>query len=173
MNIFMTSMCPRKSAEALPRVLCTKMILESAQLLCTAHRVIDGDAEGDRHGLYKKTHMNHPCSIFVRDSIESYFWTYLNFKFLCERFENYAGKKHKTSLWLDFLSNAPKKLSTTKKFEPVAVVPQEMKENTIEVAYRQYLNYKFLEWQSREKPVKIEYPDVEPPHWLSPNIKIL
>ena len=42
MNIFMTSMCPRKSAEALPRVLCTKMILESAQLLCTAHRVIDG-----------------------------------------------------------------------------------------------------------------------------------
>ena len=64
---------------------CIKMILEYAQLLSTAHRVIDGTlVEGqsksgrkqkqyilpdERDGiLYSATHINHPSAIWVRKS---------------------------------------------------------------------------------------------------------
>jgi hypothetical protein len=66
-----------------------KMILESAQLLSTAHRVLDGVAViGGKLGgrkktewvlddarqdvLYKATHMNHPSAIWARKSVENY-----------------------------------------------------------------------------------------------------
>ena len=39
------------------------MILEYAQMLSTAHRVLDGDNVPDI--LYKSTHKNHPSTIWV------------------------------------------------------------------------------------------------------------
>jgi hypothetical protein len=67
---------------------CIKMILESAQLLSTAHRVIDGtqtielvngrkrkrwslDNPALDSVLYKATHVNHPSSVWVRQSSEN------------------------------------------------------------------------------------------------------
>jgi len=35
---------------------CVKMILETAQLLSTAHRELDGNYWADKFGLYKSTH---------------------------------------------------------------------------------------------------------------------
>ena len=49
-----------------------KMILETAQMLSTAHRVIDGDEYADRMGLYKMAHKNHPSTIWTRTSTENY-----------------------------------------------------------------------------------------------------
>ena len=43
-----------------------KMILETAQMLSTAHRVIDGDEYADAMGLYKMAHKNHPSTIWTR-----------------------------------------------------------------------------------------------------------
>ena len=43
MNIFYFDECPVKSAEAQPDKMLVKMPLETAQMLCTAHRVLDGD----------------------------------------------------------------------------------------------------------------------------------
>ena len=43
------------------------MILETAQMLSTAHRVLDGDEPADEVGLYKRAFENHPCSIWLRD----------------------------------------------------------------------------------------------------------
>ena len=42
MNIFYLDKCPVKSAEMSCDKHVVKMILESAQLLCTVHRVSDG-----------------------------------------------------------------------------------------------------------------------------------
>ena len=49
-----------------------KMILESAQMLCTAHRVLDGDEHADNVGMYKMAHKNHPSSIWVRTKYPNY-----------------------------------------------------------------------------------------------------
>jgi hypothetical protein len=45
-----------------------KMILESAQMLCTAVNLSGGDAP------YRSTHKNHPCSIWVRESLSNWRW---------------------------------------------------------------------------------------------------
>ena len=45
-----------------------KMILESAQLLCTAHHELESTAP------YKSTHKNHPCAKWVRESRQNYEW---------------------------------------------------------------------------------------------------
>ena len=48
------------------------MILETAQLLCTAHHELGTSIEIP----YKATHKNHPSAIWVRDSAENYMWAY-------------------------------------------------------------------------------------------------
>jgi len=47
---------------------CVKMILESAQMLSTACRL-----SGIERG-YKATHVNHPCNIWVRESLDNWLW---------------------------------------------------------------------------------------------------
>ena len=60
MNIFYLDEDPRICAEMHCDKHCVKMILETAQLLCTAHRVLDGDEYSDKVGLYKTAFQNHP-----------------------------------------------------------------------------------------------------------------
>ena len=92
MNIFYLDSDPQKCAEMHISKHVVKMIIEYAQLMSTAHRVIDGYEEIEKryvHGslparyrntkvwrltdardatLYKATHMNHPSAIWCRAS---------------------------------------------------------------------------------------------------------
>ena len=49
-----------------------KMILESAQLLCTAINV----AAGEQITPYKTTHINHPCALWTRASLQNWLYVY-------------------------------------------------------------------------------------------------
>ena len=51
-----------------------KMILEYCQLLCTAHRVLDGDDLDPwmDKTLYKIAHKNHPSTVWVRQNARNY-----------------------------------------------------------------------------------------------------
>ena len=62
MNIFYLDRDPNIAAQMQCNKHVVKMILESAQMLCTAHRVCDGDEYADRMGLYKMAHKNHPVA---------------------------------------------------------------------------------------------------------------
>lgn len=73
---------------------CVKMILEYAQLLSTAHHILGSDV--DKTKIYKATHINHPCAIWVRESKGNYatlsdllFWLGNEYTFR-------YGKFHKT-----------------------------------------------------------------------------
>ena len=79
MNIFYFYDCPEKSAQAQPDKMLVKMPLETAQMLCTAHRVLDGDEYADKEGLYKTAYKNHPCTIWARESSINYMWLYKHF----------------------------------------------------------------------------------------------
>ena len=50
MNIFYFYDCPIASAKAQPDKMLVKMPLETAQMLCTAHRELDGDEYTYRYG---------------------------------------------------------------------------------------------------------------------------
>ena len=79
MNIFYFDSCPIQSAQAQPDKMLVKMPLETAQMLCTAHRELDGDEYADEVGLYKKAYLNHPCTIWTRATHSNYRWLYKHF----------------------------------------------------------------------------------------------
>jgi hypothetical protein len=81
------------------------MPLETAQLLCTAHVVLDGA----NPSLYKATHINHPCSIWVRKTECNYIWTFMLFRELAKEYTHRYGKTH---------------LSWTKLQHPLAALPE-------------------------------------------------
>ena len=53
MNIFYLNESPEIAAVEHNDKHCVKMILESAQMLCTAHRVLDGNERADELFMYK------------------------------------------------------------------------------------------------------------------------
>ena len=81
------------------------MIVESAQLLSTAHFENDGVIVG-----YKPTHKNHPCAIFTRKTSGNYEWVYNHFVALCDEFTRRKGKVHKTSELIETLKTVPKNI---------------------------------------------------------------
>ena len=71
---------------------CVKMILEYAQLMSTAHRIIDGPDVDDI--IYKATHKNHPSAIWTRYSVSNYEWLYNLFIELSHEYTYRYGKTH-------------------------------------------------------------------------------
>jgi len=94
MNIFYFDKCPIKSAQAQPDKMLVKMPLETAQMLCTAHRVLDGDDYADSVGLYKEAYKNHPCTIWARESFDNYQWLYKHFIALGREYKHRYGREH-------------------------------------------------------------------------------
>lgn len=66
-----------------------KMPLETAQLLCGVHHVY-----GTSNIPYKKTHINHPSSIWVRQNINNYNYLVELGMGLCEEFKHRYNKDH-------------------------------------------------------------------------------
>ncbi len=91
MNIFVTDTCPVKSARALDDVRLNKMILETAQMLCTnaPHFGIP-----DSLVPYKPTHMNHPCTVWARQSRYNYDWLARHFIALVDEKADRTHKLH-------------------------------------------------------------------------------
>jgi hypothetical protein len=84
MNIFVLDFDPFKCAWAHADVHVNKMILESCQLLSNALV----------HGPYKRTHYNHPCSVWARQTRENYWWLSDLTANLLDVYYNTTGKFH-------------------------------------------------------------------------------
>lgn len=128
MNIFYVDTDPRKAAEALVDKHVVKMILETAQLLSTAHRVLDEDhLEPARDEiLYKATHKNHPCAKWVRESVENYNWAYDHLIALLQEYSIRYDKVHKVNGELSaILSSPPYNLREWDFTEPPTAMPDE------------------------------------------------
>lgn len=127
MNIFVLDESPVVSAQLQCDKHVVKMIVESAQMLSTAHRMLDGYVEkrpsksGKRmvnywvhpnsnleNTLYKAVHHAHPCTVWTMESIANYIWHYNHFIALCDEYEYRYGKKHNTDKLLrDVLITPP------------------------------------------------------------------
>jgi len=102
MNIFVTDSDPIKAAQNLCDKHVPKMVLESCQMLCSVFE--PGIAP------YKRTHYNHPCSIWVRTSLENYFWLIEHAWGITEEYTKRFGKLHKCSSVLFWVTENCKKL---------------------------------------------------------------
>ncbi len=120
MNIFWLDSDPIIAAKMQCDKHVSKMIVESAQMLSTAHRLLDGIqqnkkwimiSEHQESILYKPTHINHPCSIWCRTNDSNYKWLYQHFKALCIEYTERYSKIHLTEIKLDkILSELPKNI---------------------------------------------------------------
>ncbi len=93
MNIFYLHEDPKTCAEMHCDKHVVKMILEYAQLLSTAHHVVDGTPSID---CYKMTHKNHPSAIWARENRSNYMWLVELLDNLLMEYTLRYGKKHKT-----------------------------------------------------------------------------
>jgi hypothetical protein len=154
------------------------MIIESAQLLCTAHRLLDGNPivcrETTKTGktrnvkryvindqaknclLYKASHIHHPCAVWARTNINNYMWLYELFVALCDEYTFRYGKIHKSyTLLQDVLSSPPLNISLDPFTQPAQAMPAEYKHEDPVQAYRQYYNgakAKFARWTKQQVP---------------------
>ena len=114
MNVFVLNKDPVIAAQEHCDKHVVKMIIESAQMLSTAHRMLDGKAEkrrsvsgktiqqyyalsDDRENvLYKAVHKYHPCTVWTMETLENYRWHWKLFDALCDEYTYRYGKVHKT-----------------------------------------------------------------------------
>lgn len=156
-----------------------KMILEYAQLLSSAHRVIDGietqalsksgrkqkvwQLNDDRDAvLYKATHINHPSAKWARACALNYQWLFEMWSHLLDEYTHRYGKEHASSRLLPYLANTPQIIPTSLQYSPPwRAMPDEYKvsREIIDYTIQSYRNYyigsksKMSRWTNREMPI--------------------
>lgn len=175
MNIFYLDKHYRTCAKQHVDKHVVKMIVEYAQLLSTAHRVLDGEEYEGRtannrrirrfkmansnieNTLYKASHINHPSAIWVRESSQHYWWLYLLFRELCMEYTHRYGKIHSTESKLgEVLQIKPKNIKDNGFVEPPQAMPDYCKVpgDSIKAYQMYYVNEKigFAKWTKRDIP---------------------
>tara|TARA_E500000305_G_C3877402_1_gene168072 strand:+ start:83 stop:574 length:492 start_codon:yes stop_codon:yes gene_type:complete len=155
MNIFYLDKDPREISEMQCDKHCVKMILESAQMLSTAHRILDGDEYADKHKLYKATHKNHPSTVWTRASSGNYNWHFDLFKSMLGEYTFRYGKLHKCMDLFRSLENWPTNIPRKEFTPPPQCMPEEYKcEDTVQAYRNYYMGEKsgFAKWKAREVP---------------------
>lgn len=156
MNIFYLHEDPITAAEAMTNKHVVKMILETAQMLSTAHRILDGkltivnkNGRNLKHwqhpvyddSFYKATHYNHPSNVWVRESVHNYFWLYIHFCALCNEYRSRYHKDHSTETKLrQLLSHFPNNIPDVP-MTPVKVAITNTKWHVPNDPIKSYRNY--------------------------------
>ena len=138
MNIFYLDKCPVKAAQVQYNKHVVKMILESAQMLCTAHHCY-GDKYQVENVPYKQAHLNHPSTVWTRRSKSTYMWLYNHMIALGDEYKKRYGKTHLSiTKCKDFLAIPPRHIQGDDWCQPPQAMPDEYKD---ECSIKAYWNY--------------------------------
>ena len=142
------------------RMLCdkhvVKMILETAQMLSTAHRLLETP---QAPFVYKATHTNHPSTKWLRSSQIAYKHGLHHLRGLLLEYELRYGKIHKTSGLLYHLSKIPEALPVLPFVDPPQCMYDECKGPDTVAAYRDY-------YRMRRNEIDMRWTNREAPAWL-------
>lgn len=176
MNIFLLDWDPVKAAQLQCDKHVVKMIVESAQMLSTAHRLLDGKPYYDttRNGrkilrydmsssedlFYKAVHTKHPSTIWTTESDKNYMWHYKHFIALCKEYTYRYGRIHSTETKMsEILARPPRNITITDtltKFRlAMSQFPECIKECPVESYQRFYVTKQErfkMSWTKREVP---------------------
>jgi hypothetical protein len=164
MNIFFLHHSPQIAALYHCDKHVVKMIVETAQLLATAHH-----QHGNGHNVtYKQTHVNHPSAIWARESILHYSYLVDLGKSLCKQYRLRYGKQHRCySLFTGELADPPPamKAMPCKWRMPPQCMPDECKDEDVVKAYRNYYrrkkNVMTMVWYRNEGSYSPEFMGVD------------
>jgi len=157
MNIFFLHWNPRVAAQYHCDKHVVKMIIETAQMLYSAHWVLNPTKLPEN--AYKLAHKNHPCSVWVRESLTNYLWLCSLGWWLCKEYTFRYGKIHKTEEHIKWLfQNSPEEIPYLVMTQPAQAMPPEYKENDPIEAYRKFYiesklkNRNIVTYKIRERP---------------------
>ena len=171
MNIFYLSEDPVQCAKWHCDKHVTKMIIEYAQLLSTAHRVLDGEHVkvisnsgkrmvsnwkldgGSDNVFYKVAQVSHPSNIWVRQSGHHYIYLWRLWHNLCLEYTERYNKTHMTWKKLrSYISILPQNIPDNGFKEPPQCMPDECKEISAVKAYRKFYKAhkrEFATWKTQ------------------------
>ena len=176
MNIFYLHNDPKTCAEWHVDKHVSKMLVEYAQLMSTAHRVLDGDeyigksqtgrrvkrwrlSDNYESIVYKACHVNHPSAVWVRQSKSHYIWLYNLWCELHKEFVYRYGHSHRSfDLLEEILVTPPNNIKDKPFVEPPQAMkqfPQCMVEGDSISAYRNFYREakkSFAVWSKRKIP---------------------
>lgn len=124
MNIFYISNNPVQATEWMVNRHIVSQTKESAQLLSTAHRVLDGKEvvgksktgrsvkrwvlpDARENVLYSATHVNHPSAVWCRQSVMNYNWLADHLFALLAEYTYRYGKTHKIEGEISYMLQSP------------------------------------------------------------------
>lgn len=180
MNIFSLDFCPIASAQMQCDKHVVKMCTESAQMLSTAHRVLDGtmlvaNVNGRKRKLwhhpdldcdsllYKVAHLNHPCSIWTRETNNNYNWHYVHWKALCDEYTYRYGKVHKSWRELSHILEYPPANIATGWLKPRPLTIGEQQPDDVSRPVQAYRRF----YMDKQKRFKMEWNKGRPrPDWF-------
>jgi len=149
MNIFVLDNDIKKCAQFHNDKHVVKMILETAQLLCSVHWSLGFEAP------YKSTHKNHPCAIWARESKSNYEWLCKLGLELCVEFEYRRNKIHSTKDVINWCTKNTPKLDDKGLTNFALAMPDEFKTDNAVNSYRSYYlkdKIHLASWSKRDKP---------------------
>lgn len=158
MNLFFLHKVAGKCAEDLCDKHIPKMVLETAQMLSTAHHYHNSV---HKNSVYKRAYENHPTTKWVRQNCRTYEFAYRLFLDLLHEYFERFHKVHKCDTLRKFLAINP--CPDGDWVEPPQCMPDEYKCDDTVTAYRNYyINEKayFAKW-TRSKIHK-----GKPPKWF-------
>ena len=145
MNIFVVDEDPEIAARQLCDKHVVKMILETAQMLCTV---------AASHGYdtpYRATHAKHPCTLWAAKSADNWSWLLQHGLAMCAEYTRRYGRTHKSEqviMWCAGLKIGFPESSLT----PFAqAMPPKYKNESAVTAYRAYYHGEkaaFATWKS-------------------------
>lgn len=159
MNLFVLDLDPIKAAQYHCDKHVVKMVLETAQILCTVHHQLDSAPSST---LYKPTHKAHPCVVWAGTNRANYRWTYQLFCALADEYTHRYGGHHTSFVKLhELLQWFPSELPNAKRRTPFAQAMPDQYRRPGEpvVAYRSYY--------VGEKQRMLKYTRRQPPDWLT------
>ena len=157
MNIFVVNADPVLAAQDLCDKHIVKMILESAQMLSTIHRLCGSTSDL----LYKPTHANHPCTIWARTSTANYRWLYQHFIALSLEYTFRFNKQHKSYVQLRRVLEHPPVCVPDGALTPFAqAMPAEYCSEDAVQAYRRY-------YAVKKQTIDMKYTNRNQPSWLN------
>lgn len=159
MNIFYLDEDPIEAARFHCDKHVVKMIIESAQLLSNVFHVLQPSMVA-KSPIYKKTHLNHPSSMWVRESERNFEWLVELFGALCDEYSSRFGKTHATEKKLrDFFENCPSPYGPFKGrwSQPPLCMPDKYKCESRVESYRAYYRGEKKHIAAWRSPSRVPY----------------
>lgn len=181
MNIFYLSDDPVESAQLQCDKHVVKMVTESAQMLSTVHRILDGKLEkrpsvsgkrltdywvlpdGREQVLYKAVHVKHPCTVWTAQNDSNYMWHWKHFSALCEEYTYRYERKHKADVEL---RNSLERLPDRITLGELSPLPLAMGSNPECVDYNDRVGSYRNFYQTKQKRFKMIWSKREVPEWF-------